>query len=70
MTFSALVKNADFTSHAIKPPKPDEKKDERKENNKELHLGGLVYNIQIVLPETRDPAVYDALFKSLKDHLV
>lgn len=76
-TFSALVKNADFTSHAAKPPKAEEKKEERKEpppvrdsNKSELQLGGLVYNIQIVLPESRDPAVYDALFKSLKDHLV
>ena len=32
-------------------------------------LGGLVYNIQIQLPESRDPAVYDALFRSLKTHL-
>jgi hypothetical protein len=74
-TFSALVKNADFTSHIAKPLKTeekDEKKVERKETNSksELQLGGLVYNIQIVLPESRDPAVYDALFKSLKDHLV
>lgn len=27
------------------------------------------YNIQIHLPESRDPAVYDALFESLKKHL-
>lgn len=32
-------------------------------------LGGLVYNIQIQLPESRDPAVYDALFRSLRTHL-
>jgi len=32
-------------------------------------LGGLHYNIQIILPETRDPQVYDALFRSLKEHL-
>lgn len=32
-------------------------------------LGGLVYNIQIQLPESRDPVVYDALFRSLKAHL-
>lgn len=32
-------------------------------------LGGLVYNIQIQLPESRDPVVYDALFRSLKTHL-
>lgn len=31
---------------------------------------GLHYNIQIHLPETRDPAVYDALFRSLKDHIL
>lgn len=29
----------------------------------------LHYNIQIHLPESRDPAVYDALFKCLKKHL-
>ncbi|HXK36730.1 MAG TPA: DUF5343 domain-containing protein [Candidatus Paceibacterota bacterium] len=29
----------------------------------------LHYNIQIHLPESRDPAVYDVLFKSLKRHL-
>ncbi len=35
-----------------------------------LTLGGLHYNFQIILPSTRDPAVYDAIFKSLKDHLI
>ncbi len=35
-----------------------------------LRLGGLVYNIELHLPESRDPAVYDALFKSLKTHLL
>jgi len=30
----------------------------------------LQYNIQIVLPESRDPAVYDALFRSLREHLL
>ena len=34
-----------------------------------FQYGGLVYNIQIVLPESRDSAVYDALFKSLRTHL-
>ncbi|HWX87194.1 MAG TPA: DUF5343 domain-containing protein [Solirubrobacteraceae bacterium] len=33
-------------------------------------LGGLVYSIQIHLPESRDQAVYDALFRSLKTHLL
>lgn len=33
-------------------------------------LGGLHYNIQIILPPTRDAAVYDAIFRSLKEHLI
>lgn len=35
-----------------------------------LAIGGLVYSIQIHLPDTRDQAVYDALFRSLKSHLL
>jgi hypothetical protein len=31
---------------------------------------GLHYNIQIHLPASRDTAVYDAIFKSLKEHLL
>jgi hypothetical protein len=31
--------------------------------------GGLHYNIQIHLPESRDPKVYDAIFEALKRHL-
>jgi len=38
--------------------------------SKHIKLGGLVYTIQIHLPETRDIAVYDALFRSLKEHLL
>jgi hypothetical protein len=34
-----------------------------------LVVDGLIYNIQIQLPESRDPRVYDALFQSLKQHL-
>lgn len=34
-----------------------------------LAIDGLVYNIQIQLPESRDPKVYDALFQSLARHL-
>lgn len=35
-----------------------------------LAAAGLHYNIQIHLPASRDSAVYDAIFKSLKDHLL
>ena len=81
-TFSSLVKNADFTSHLKKASaavKPKEQKEERLatdstkgETPKKVgsKISGLVYNIQIVLPESRDPTVYDALFRSLKEHLL
>jgi hypothetical protein len=42
----------------------------RRRRRPTVDLGGLVYNIQIQLPESRDPAVYDALFASLRSHLL
>ena len=42
-----------------------EEKSQKNKINPSLH-----YNIQIHLPETRDAAVYDAIFKSLKEHLI
>jgi hypothetical protein len=35
-----------------------------------IKLGGFVYNVELHLPESRDPAVYEALFKALKAHLL
>jgi len=35
-----------------------------------LRLGGLVYYVELHLPESRDPAVYEALFRALKAHLL
>ncbi len=35
-----------------------------------LPLSGLHYNIQIHLPATKDVEVYNAIFKSLKEHLI
>lgn len=52
----------------IKEPEKTNKDLENKQRNKfnpDLH-----YNIQIHLPETRDNSVYDAIFKSLKEHLL
>jgi hypothetical protein len=37
--------------------------------NVPLGVGSLQYHINIVLPESRDQAVYDAIFKSLREHL-
>ncbi|MGO9570968.1 MAG: DUF5343 domain-containing protein [Desulfomonilaceae bacterium] len=34
-----------------------------------IRIGALQYHINIVLPDTRDQAVFDAIFKSLRDHL-
>jgi hypothetical protein len=51
------------TPHDPPPPMP------RVGKQGAARLGGLVYNIQIQLPESRDPAVYDALFRSLRTHL-
>ena len=84
-TFSALVKYAEWESmpdkiekdkgvkkeEEIIPEKniPDldeanESDDKKKTNRTQFH-----YNIQIHLPESRDNAVYDAIFRSLKKHL-
>lgn len=79
MTFTALVKLGDFQSTSAPSPAPNPQDTRNNEEQVEkksppehatLKLGGLVYNIQIVLPESRDPAVYDALFQSLRRHLL
>lgn len=49
-------------------PKPDNNSSVNSDNR--LSDLGLHYNIQIHLPETRDAAVYDAIFQSLKTHLL
>jgi Family of unknown function (DUF5343) len=48
----------------------EEPKNQFEKGKNRLSLGGLHYNIQIILPESRDPKVYDALFRSLKEHLL
>lgn len=78
-TFTALCEYADFSTPEKKvlEKKSEEKKVKEKpeiKNNevKEkpvVGLDSLQYHINIVLPESRDQAVYDAIFKSLRDHL-
>lgn len=83
-TFKALSDYADWSKPTQTTPKaatPTEKKEEKhpdspKEiiiksphSNETKDKPSLHYNIQIHLPETRDTAVYDAIFKSLKEHL-
>lgn len=81
-TFVALCEVADFSKHKKKPhAKVDDKKhdetktdqtqtDQQEMDGKSLvSLESLQYHVNIVLPESRDQAVYDAIFKSLRDHL-
>jgi Family of unknown function (DUF5343) len=76
MTFTALAKLGDFQSPATAVPPPQienrtvDEAPEKPLPHAGIKLGGLVYNIQIVLPESRDAAVYDALFQSLRKHLL
>lgn len=80
-TFVALAEQADFEAVESATPPPPREEDERAaprpqgpdvparaavQKHSPLEL---VYNIQIQLPESRDPAVYDALFRALRTHL-
>ena len=49
--------------------RPQRQRKDRERLSASRSLGGLHYNIQIILPETRDTQVYDALFRSLREHL-
>lgn len=79
-TFIALCKYADFTSSNLVPyQKQDNYSQEEFQENPNKYTQELIskkistemhYNIQIHLPETRDISVYDAIFKSLKEHLL
>jgi hypothetical protein len=76
LTFKSLVQLADFAASTTQnPPAPPSEVTPLPEpiaisTESRLSLGGLVYNIQLLLPADRDQAVYDALFRSLKEHLL
>ncbi|MCU0416328.1 MAG: DUF5343 domain-containing protein [Cytophagaceae bacterium] len=83
-TFKALTEIADWSGSGIhhKPAVKPETTEETKDLKETVHVKlppastdnginpTLHYNIQIHLPETRDSSVYDAIFKSLKQHLL
>jgi len=85
-TFLEMCKHADFeakptTEEALPEAKPENQKDVSTLQTPlpaatppahagKVTLGGLHYNIQLILPATRDPNVYDVLFRSLKEHLL
>ena len=78
-TFVALCKEADFSTPAaavgekdqdqieprVSPAMPSQPTDHAK-----AHRFALAYNIHIELPPVRDQAVYDAIFKSLRENLL
>jgi Family of unknown function (DUF5343) len=84
-TFTTISKLADWSSppgaestqHAL--PTDDQAKDKQPaapihvSSPRESRTGsmelGLIYQINIQLPESRDQAVYDAIFKALREHL-
>jgi hypothetical protein len=83
-TFSALCEYADFSpgsppkEKSAKSAGKDQKKDAIhpgkdgagiQQVGQAISLDSLQYHINIVLPETRDQGVYDAIFRSLRDHL-
>jgi hypothetical protein len=82
-TFRALCDYADFSAKATPPTPTDaegkgatvaelptpEKFEKPASSLGQIRVSGLQYHINIVLPDTRDQAVYDAIFKSLREHL-
>ncbi len=82
-TFKALAKAADF-SEATEEKAPSKPPDKLKPPDDGRHKGilpppplgpgagvaGFHYNIQIHLPTTTDITVYNAIFKSLREHLL
>jgi len=80
-TFAALCEYADFSQPG--PTRRDSAPDMKKETvssdkksdsrintiSQAITLDSLQYHINIVLPETRDQGVYDAIFRSLREHL-
>ena len=84
-TFKALCDYADFSKSRTAAPKPAADREEKLQEEtplietpppgkllharKEIDISALQYHLNIVLPETRDQAVYDAIFRSLRDHL-
>jgi hypothetical protein len=83
-TFRALCDYADFSAplppkpvappDAQNPPDPhgppaDRVRDDPALPVGKIKVGALQYHINIVLPDTRDQAVYDAIFKSMREHL-
>ena len=75
-TFFGLLSLADLQGEAVKKTIPDDidgrESDRREVASPKGKLSGtsLHYNIQIHLPASKDLEVYNAIFKSLREHLL
>lgn len=77
-TFYALLKLADMDAEEKTTKKKEARKEivEKPEDPKTMKrtpppgIGGLNYNIEIHLPATKDIDVFNAIFKSLKEHIL
>lgn len=82
-TFMALLPLADLTKKGAPPaPAKDEKTPPKEKKKKgeadqeeeqeglQFRAPGLHYNIEIHLPATKDVEVYNAIFKSLREHII
>jgi len=78
-TFFALLGLADMDAEtaAVVPPRKEAEKEVPKKHEEEAHdrktpktAATLHYNIQIHLPATKDVEVFNAIFKSLKEHIL
>jgi uncharacterized protein DUF5343 len=75
-TFFAFLKLADITGKHTPKKQIEKPVDEEKKipppfaPKLETQFSGLRYNIEIHLPATKDVEVYNAIFKSLREHLL
>jgi hypothetical protein len=82
-SFVALAKEADFSAPAtapvvredkidsiVEPPAPETPRPVSNPSASKSHRLALSYNIHVELPAVRDQAVYDAIFKALRDNLL
>lgn len=75
-TFLSLLKLSDLKASPKKKPQMEETKESDSVDSSNIPAKplpvkpGLYYNIQIHLPATKDVEVYNAIFKSLREHLI
>lgn len=76
MTFIALCKQAKFSAIPASKKTEEDQADKREDKKPVEHHDdkkrpmNLSYVINIELPSTRDQAVYDAIFRSLREHVL